>query len=129
MWRRNLTIIASQWTLWWGIPTFMAVFLGRNAFTPLISRSLNAWPLNIGAFNLDPVVGSGDPAWWHTTAVVGIVWAAVLTFIVIPLVTIRWGKIYCSYICSCGALAETVGNSYRHRGPKGDLPRKLERMG
>ena len=129
IWRRNLTIIASQWTLWWGIPTLLAVTLGRNAWTPLVSRSLNAWPLNMGAFRLDPVVTAGDPAWWHTVAVVGVVWAAVLTFIVIPLVTIRWGKIYCSYICSCGALAETVGNGYRHRGPKGDLPRKLERMG
>ncbi len=129
VWRRNLTIIASQWTLWWGAPTFMAVYLGRNPWTPLIMRSLNAWPLNMGAFKLAPDVGPADPAWWHTVAVVGVVWAAVLTFIVIPLVTLRWGKIYCSYICSCGALAETVGNSYRHRGPKGDLPRKLERMG
>lgn len=129
IWRRNLTIIATQWTLWWGIPTFMAVFLGRNPWTPLVMRSLNAWPLNMGALKLDPAVGPGDPAWWHTVAVVGVVWAAVLTFIVIPLVTIRWGKIYCSYICSCGALAETVGNSFRHRGPKGELPRKWERMG
>lgn len=53
-----------------------------------------------------------------------------LTFVVIPPVfTIRWGKIYCSYICSCGALAETVGNGYRHRGPKGDGPRRLEKWG
>lgn len=129
IWRRNLTIIATQWTLWWGIPTFLAVYLGRNPWTPLITRSLNAWPLNMNAFNVDPAVGPGDPAWWHTVAVVGVVWAAVLTFIVIPIVTIRWGKIYCSYICSCGALAETVGNGFRHRGPKGQLPRKLEKVG
>ncbi len=129
IWRRNLTIIATQWTLWWGIPTFLAVFIGRNPWTPLLTRSLNAWPLNMAAFKVDPAVGPGDPAWWHTVAVVGVVWAAVLTFIVIPLVTIRWGKIYCSYICSCGALAETVGNGFRHRGPKGDTPRKMERMG
>ncbi len=129
IWRRNLTAILCQWTLWWGIPTFLVVFLGRNPWTPLLLRSLNAWPLNVSAFQLDPTVGPGDPAWWHTVAVVGVVWAAVLTFIIIPLVTIRWGKIYCSYICSCGALAETVGNSFRHRGPKGDFPRKLERWG
>jgi len=129
IWRRNLTIIATQWTLWWGIPTFLAVYLGRNPWTPLLSRSLNAWPLNMGAFQVAPMVGPGDPVWWHTVAIVGVVWAAVLTFIVIPLVTIRWGKIYCSYICSCGALAETVGNGFRHRGPKGDTPRKWERIG
>lgn len=129
IWKRNLTLIVTQWTLWWGIPTFLAVFIGRNPWTPLLTRSLNAWPLNMGAFNVDPIVGPGDPAWWHSVAVVGVVWAAVLTFVVIPLVTIRWGKIYCTYICSCGALAETVGNNFRHRGPKGDLPRKLEKMG
>ncbi|MEM7312647.1 MAG: NAD(P)-binding domain-containing protein [Planctomycetota bacterium] len=130
LWRRNLTIIAVQWTLWWGIPTFLVVFMGTNPWTPLISRSLNAWPLKIDAFNVDPsIVRPGDPAWWYTVAVVGVVWAVVLTFIIIPLFTIKFGKIYCSYICSCGALAETVGNSFRHRGPKGDLPRRLEKYG
>lgn len=128
IWIRNLTIIATQWTLWWGIPTFLVVFIGRNPWTPLIGRSLNAWPLKMDAFVLE-AAGPGDPAWWRTVAVVGVVWAVVLTFIVIPLVTIKWGKIYCSYICSCGALAETVGNAYRHRGPKGDFPRWLERLG
>ncbi|TWU06139.1 NAD(P)-binding domain-containing protein [Stieleria varia] len=129
IWRRNLTIIVTQWTLWWGIPTFIAVFLGRNPWTPLISKSLNAWPLNLAAFQVAPAVGPSDPAWWHTVAVAGVVWAVFLTFVVIPLMTIRWGKIYCSYICSCGALAETVGNGYRHRGPKGDTPRRYERYG
>ncbi len=130
LWRRNLIIIATQWTLWWGIPTFLVVFMGANPWTPLISRSINAWPLKIDAFNVDPsVVRPGDPEWWYTVAVVGVVWAVVLTFIIIPLFTIKFGKIYCSYICSCGALAETVGNSFRHRGPKGDTPRRLEKYG
>lgn len=129
VWRRNLTIIAVQWTLWWGIPTALVVLLGRNPWTPLLSRSLNAWPLNISALSLDPAVSQGDPVWWHAVAVVGVVWAVFLTFVVIPLVTLRWGKLYCSYVCSCGALAETVGNGFRHRGPKGDAPRKWERAG
>ncbi len=129
IWRRNLTIIITQWTLWWGIPTMLAVVLGRNVWTPLISKSINAWPLNTGAFQSAPAVGPGDPAWWQTVAIVGVLWAVFLTFIVIPLLTIRWGKIYCSYFCSCGALAETVGNGFRHRGPKGDRPRRWERAG
>ena len=127
IWRRNLTIILCQWTLWWGIPTFLVVLFGRNAWSSALLKSLNAWPLNMGAFKLD--VQAGDPEWWYIVGVVGVVWAVVLTFIVIPLFTIKFGKIYCSYICSCGALAETVGNSFRHRGPKGDAPRKLERFG
>ena len=129
IWKRNLTIIACQWTLWWGIPTFLVALFGRNAFAPVLKKSINAWPLNTSAFHVAPVAQPGDPAWWHMVGIVGVVWAVVLTFIIIPLFTIRYGKIYCSYICSCGALAETVGNSFRHRGPKGDLPRKIEKYG
>ena len=129
IWKRNLTIIACQWTLWWGIPTFLVALFGRNAFAPVMKKALNAWPLNMSAFKVNPVAAQGDPEWWHMVGVVGVVWAVVLTFIIIPLFTIRFGKIYCSYICSCGALAETVGNGFRHRGPKGDLSRKFEKYG
>jgi thioredoxin reductase/Pyruvate/2-oxoacid:ferredoxin oxidoreductase delta subunit len=129
VWRRNLTLIFSQWTLWWGLPTFLAVFAGRNAWTPLLQKSLNAWPLNMGAFDVAPLVRMGDPPWWHAVALVGVVWAALLTFVVLPLFTVLVGKHYCSHVCSCGALAETVGNAFRHRAPKGDGPRRWERMG
>jgi len=128
IWKRNLTIIACQWTLWWGIPTFLVVLFGRNWITPLLSKSLNAWPLKIDAFKASPAQ-PGDPEFWQLVGIVGIVWAVLLTFVFLPLFTIRYGKIYCSYICSCGALAETVGNGFRHRGPKGDWPRKLEKYG
>ena len=129
IWKRNLTIIACQWTLWWGIPTFMVALFGRSAIAPVLKKSINAWPLNMSAFKVSPIAKAGDPEWWHMVGIVGVVWAVVLTFIIIPLFTIRYGKIYCSYICSCGALAETVGNSFRHRGPKGDWPRRLEKYG
>ncbi len=129
IWRRNLTIILCQWTLWWGIPTFLVVLFGRNAWSPVLLKAINAWPLNMTAFQVNPGAQPGDPEWWYIVGVIGVAWAVVLTFIVIPLFTIRFGKIYCSYICSCGALAETVGNSFRHRGPKGDTPRKLEKLG
>ena len=129
IWKRNLTIIACQWTLWWGIPTFLVVLFGRNWITPLLRKSLNAWPLNMSAFKVNPVAQPGDPEWWHMVGIVGVIWAVFLTFVVVPLFTIKYGKIYCSYICSCGALAETVGNGFRHRGPKGDTSRRLEKYG
>ncbi|MEM9411784.1 MAG: NAD(P)-binding domain-containing protein [Planctomycetota bacterium] len=129
IWRRNLTIILCQWTLWWGIPTFLVVLFGRNAWSPVLLKAINAWPLNMTAFQVNPNAGPGDPEWWYLVGVVGVVWAILLTFVIIPLFTLRFGKIYCSYICSCGALAETVGNGFRHRGPKGDWPRKLEKFG
>ena len=129
VWRRNLSNIFFNWTLWWGIPTLLVVLIGRNPWTPLLTKSLNAWPLNMGAFDLEPVADVGDPGWWTLVGVVGVVWAAVLTFIILPVFTLLFGKYYCSHLCSCGALAETVGSSFRHRGPKGERSRWLERFG
>ena len=127
IWRRNISIIICQFTLWWGIPTFLVVLFGANPASRVMPKILNAWPLNMTAFKV--TANPGEPEWWYFVSVVGVVWAVFLTFVILPLFTIKYGKIYCSYICSCGALAETVGNNFRHRGPKGDWPRKLEKFG
>jgi putative YpdA family bacillithiol system oxidoreductase len=129
VWRRNLLNIVFNWTLWWGIPTFLVAFGGRNVWTGVLPKTLNAWPLNYAAFNVTPQLQAGDPAWWQMVAVAGVLWTVILTFTVIPLFTVFVGKHYCSHLCSCGALAETVGNSFRHKGPKGDRSRWLERFG
>ena len=69
-----------------------------------------AWPLFIWNFFTE------QPMWW---------WLAigfVQTFVLIPLMIRRWGKgSYCGWICSCGALAETLGDEHRTKmlhGPK-----------
>jgi thioredoxin reductase/ferredoxin len=67
-----------------------------------------AWPLNV--YN----VFTAQPLW----AWIGI--GFVQTFVLIPLVIRRWGKgAYCGWVCSCGALAETVGDTLRTRMPHG----------
>lgn len=67
-----------------------------------------AWPLNV--YN----VFTQSPHWW---------WLAigfVQTFVLIPWLIYRWGKgAYCGWICSCGALAETMGDRHRHKMPHG----------
>ncbi len=44
------------------------------------------------------------------------------TFVLIPLIIRKWGKgAYCGWICSCGAMAETMGDTHRHKmlhGPR-----------
>ncbi len=63
-----------------------------------------AWPLNV--YN----VFTAQPLWWW----IGI--GFVQTFVVIPLLIVRYGKgAYCGWICSCGALAETMGDRHRTR--------------
>jgi polyferredoxin len=39
------------------------------------------------------------------------------------------GKRYCSWICGCGGLAETLGDRWRHLAPKGPASVRLEWMG
>ena len=67
-----------------------------------------AWPLFI--WN----VFTYQPLWWW----LGI--SMVQTFVLIPIIIYFWGKgAYCGWICSCGALAETMGDQHRHKMPHG----------
>jgi NAD-dependent dihydropyrimidine dehydrogenase PreA subunit len=61
-----------------------------------------AWPLNVyNVFTDRPLV------WW-------LVIAFAQTCVLIPLIIYFWGKgAYCGWICSCGALAETLGDTHR----------------
>jgi ferredoxin len=67
-----------------------------------------AWPLNV--YN----IFTDEPLWWWIG--IGFVQTAVL----IPLGIYFWGKgVYCGWICSCGALAETLGDTQRTKMPHG----------
>ena len=67
-----------------------------------------AWPLNVyNWFTPHPLWG------W---LVVGVL----QTFVIIPALVYLAGKgAYCGWICSCGALAETLGDQHRHKMPHG----------
>ena len=57
-----------------------------------------------------------------------LLWGAVMSFIATPLLTYRFGKRwYCSWVCGCGALAETAGDPWRHLSPRGASARSWER--
>ena len=77
-----------------------------------------AWPLFLG--NL----ASGQPImFWLTVSLFQ-------TFIIIPWINYKWGKgAYCGWICSCGALAETLGDEYRTKAPHGPKAKKMENTG
>jgi NosR/NirI family transcriptional regulator, nitrous oxide reductase regulator len=77
-----------------------------------------AWPLFIwNVFSPKPL------AWW-------LVIAFVQTFVLIPLIIRRWGKgAYCGWICSCGALAETMGDAHRQKMPHGPIWNRVNMTG
>lgn len=77
-----------------------------------------AWPLNV--YN----VFTHEPLW---------AWIAigfVQTCVLIPLGVYLYGKgFYCGWICSCGALAETLGDTHRHKMPHGPGWNRLNLFG
>ena len=77
-----------------------------------------AWPLFI--WN----VFTSQPMWWW----LGI--SFVQTFVIIPLIVYRWGKgAYCGWVCSCGGLAETLGDQHREKMPHGPFWNRLNMLG
>lgn len=54
----------------------------------------------------------------------------VQTFVLIPAIVWRWGKgAYCGWICSCGGLAETLGDTLRDKMPHGPGWNRLNMLG
>ncbi|MBN8215943.1 MAG: NAD(P)-binding domain-containing protein [Spirochaetes bacterium] len=73
------------------------------------------WPLNLGIF--------GASTFWT-------IFPFIQTFVILPTLVWRWGKgVYCSWICSCGAMAETLGDESRTRAPHGKTAKRWENLG
>lgn len=60
---------------------------------------------------------------WSTGALV--LWYYIVSFIILPVIVYFYGRrAWCLFICGTGVLAETLGDPYRDRGPKGTgIPR------
>ena len=68
----------------------------------------------------------GDPAW----IMAFFVGAGILgTLVAIPIASRNHGKRFCTWICGCGGLAETLGDRWRHLAPKGRRSRAWEFQG
>ena len=52
------------------------------------------------------------------------------TFVIIPLIIRKWGKgAYCGWVCSCGGMAETLGDAHRHKMPHGPIWNRVNMIG
>jgi polyferredoxin len=57
------------------------------------------------------------------------VWALLAAFVATPVLTYFYGKRwYCSWVCGCGGLAETLGDPWRQLSDKSDRAWKIERV-
>ncbi|HXE75342.1 MAG TPA: NAD(P)-binding domain-containing protein [Candidatus Xenobia bacterium] len=79
---------------------------------------LYPWPLVFNPVTLPHFQAS--PFWWW--------WSLGLVFIAVPVAVYFHGKKYCTWVCGCGGLAETLGDSWRHYSPKGVGNTRKERQ-
>jgi len=76
----------------------------------------NIWPLDYDFFfdfELNKLIASGQ------IGIFMLVWGITLALIGVPLFTYFYGKRwYCSWVCGCGGLAETLGDPFRQLSDK-----------
>ncbi|MEO6165961.1 MAG: 4Fe-4S dicluster domain-containing protein [Chitinophagales bacterium] len=85
----------------------------------------NIWPLNYSFFydyNLKNMIQSGTIGWFM------LIWGIALIIIAVPVLSYFFGKRwYCSWVCGCGGLAETLGDPFRQLSDKSLKAWKVER--
>ncbi len=118
--RRFATLIASQWLIYFLLP-WALFYAGYSEWWRTWTVSL---PFPLGYYGLWQPAGelfSGTALPWAI--------AAIVTFmLVMPLSGIYHGKRFCSWICPCGGLADTVGDQWRHKSPRGGGVRRWESL-
>ena len=85
----------------------------------------NIWPLDYDFFysyNLEALMDSGMLGWFM------LFWGLALILFAVPVITYFYGKRwYCSWVCGCGGLAETLGDPFRQLSDKSLKAWKIER--
>lgn len=131
---RTYVVITAQLGLAYLIPEILAG-LNYNDTTNSSGEYLgwydtdikNTWPLDYDFFydwHLDAMQVEAYQPLGMTYLVWGIIFFLVLTPIITYFVGKRW---YCSWVCGCGGLAETAGDSFRHLSSKKLSAWKIER--
>jgi len=121
---RTMSVMFFQTAFAFLIPEFMAR-LNSDSFSLPYYDLKNVWPLNYYNFEqyrVDSFISAGDVG-------LGLLIFGVVSILVItPILTYKYGKRwYCSWVCGCGGLAETAGDSFRHLSDKSMKAWKVER--
>ncbi len=118
---RTVSVMFFQLGFAFLIPEFMYVMNNDLPYYDLKS----IWPLNYYIFDEWSVNG------FLSNGNIGlalILFGIISIFVITPILTYKFGKRwYCSWVCGCGGLAETAGDSFRHLSSKKMYAWKLER--
>ncbi len=121
---RTISVMFFQTAFAFLIPELMAR-LHSDTFSLPYYDLKNIWPLNYYNFEqyrIDSFISSG------TIGLTLLIFGIVSIFIITPILTYKYGKRwYCSWVCGCGGLAETAGDSFRQLSDKSQIAWKIER--
>ncbi len=97
-----------------------------NPDKPYFTKDIkNMWPLNhyfFEGWNLNGMLEGGNLGMFM------LVFGIAMIFLISPILTYFYGKRwYCSWVCGCGGLAETAGDSFRQHSSKKIIAWKIER--
>lgn len=120
---RTVSVMFFQLGFAFLIPELLSLF---NPETPYFAKDLkNMWPLNYYFFeswHLKNMLNGGNLGRFMLFSGIAMI------FIVSPVLTYLYGKRwYCSWVCGCGALAETAGDPFRQLSSKKISVWKFER--
>ena len=121
--RRYISLMVFQAVFLFGIPELLAPLIMSQPWK--IYAVTVPWPLSIWS-------AIEGPNWGGHTPGIGIAWMLVgasVSFVAVPLYVRKNGTRFCSYMCGCGGLAETVGDYWRHLAPRGLTAIKAEWLG
>ncbi|NRD21758.1 4Fe-4S binding protein [Winogradskyella litoriviva] len=118
---RTVSVMFFQLGFAFLIPEFMYVMNNDLPYYDLKS----IWPLNYYIFDEWSVNG------FLSNGNIGLallLFGIISIFVITPILTYKYGKRwYCSWVCGCGGLAETAGDSFRQLSSKKMSAWKLER--
>lgn len=106
------------------IPEFMARLNGDSLNLPYYDLK-NMWPLNyyhFESYRIKAFIDSGN------IGLAMLIFGVLSIFVISPILTYKYGKRwYCSWVCGCGGLAETIGDPFRQLSNKSQKAWKIER--
>lgn len=122
---RTVSVMFFQLGFAFLIPEFMARLNESHDYNLPYYDLKSIWPLNYYLFDgwsINGFLSSG--ALGLSLLLFGIV----SIFVISPFLTYKYGKRwYCSWVCGCGALAETAGDAFRQLSSKKLVAWKIER--
>ncbi|MBD98710.1 MAG: FeS-binding protein [Verrucomicrobia bacterium] len=122
---RTISVMFFQTAFAFLIPEFMARLNDAEGFNLPYYDLKSIWPLNYYVFDqwsVDGLISSG------TLGLSMLLFSVLSILVITPILTYKYGKRwYCSWVCGCGGLAETAGDSFRQLSDKSVFAWKVER--